>query len=261
MPSLHELQQSMRQSILRDTQDAALDYVDGAGLSPWQRLSVYRNTILGALANALRLSFPAVQQLVGADFFEGAAQIFSREQPPRCADLNLYGGEFADFLERFEPAATLPYLPDVARLEWAVNRALHAPVAQVLDLSQLAAAVAPSDQDRVCFAAHPSISMLRSHFPVDTIWRAVLEQDDAAMGNIDLAGDPVCLMVQCLVDQVEVIRLDEGAWHFGAALFSGQPLRAALEIAQGLDAPALLAQHLTSGRCVAFHLFAPESPS
>jgi hypothetical protein len=36
----------------------------------------------------LRLSFPAVHRLVGANFFEGAAQIFARDQAPRCAELN-----------------------------------------------------------------------------------------------------------------------------------------------------------------------------
>lgn len=259
--SLREVQHALRRSLLRDVIDGdASDFIVGAGLAPGQRLSIYRNTMLGTLANALRVAFPAVHALVGAEFFDGAAQIFAREQPPRCADLNAYGAEFADFLQRFEPAATLAYLPDVARLEWAVNRALHAPDAQPIDVSQLAA-VAPSDRDRVSFAAHPSISMLRSSFPVDTIWRAVIQHDDAAMGAIDLAGEAVCLMVQRLADRVEVMRLDAGAWQFGAALFGGQALGATLDAARGVDAPVLLADHLMSGRCVAFCIAEPESPS
>lgn len=258
--SLRDVQQAIRRSLLQDGIDGdASDVIVGSGLAPAQRLSIYRNTMLGMLANALRLSFPAVHALVGAEFFDGAAQIFAREQPPHGADLNAYGAEFADFLQRFEPAATLAYLPDVARLEWAVNRALHAPEAQPIDVSQLAA-VAPSDQDRVCFAAHPSISMLRSHFPVDAIWRAVLRHDDAAMGAIDLADAAVCLMVQRLAGQVEVMRLDERAWQFGVALFSGHPLGAAFDAARGVDAPALLANHLMEGHCTAFHIAEPESP-
>jgi hypothetical protein len=85
---------------------------------------------------------------------------------------------------------SLAYLADVARLEWAVNRALHAPDAQPLDASTLAT-VAPSDHERVCFVALPSVSMLRSSFPVDAIWGAVLQQDEAAMAAIDLGGEPV----------------------------------------------------------------------
>ena len=257
MPSLREVQHAMQRALLQDANGHAAAHIVGAGLSPGQRLNVYRNTMLGALANALRLAFPAVHRLVGADFFEAAAQVFAREQPPRCADLNAYGAEFPDFLQRFEPAATLVYLADVARLDWAVNRALHAADAQALDASALAA-IAPSDHDRVCFVAHPSISMLRSNLPVDAIWRAVLLQDEVAMAAIDLNNGPVYLMVQRLADEVEVERLDEAAWRFAAALLAGQPLGAALGVALGVDASTLLADHLLAGRCIAFRVAAPE---
>lgn len=248
----------MRRSLLQDADGGAAAYIVGAGLAPRQRLNVYRNTIAGTLTNALRLSFPAVHALVGAAFFEGAAQIFAHAHPPRCADLNAYGAGFPDFLQRFQPAATLAYLADVARLEWAVNRALHAPEVPALDASTLAA-VAPSDHERVCFVAHPSITMLRSSFPVDTIWRAVLQHDEAALAAIDLGSGPVCLIVQRLGDAVEVERLHERAWRFATALLGGQALRAALDVAQGDDGPALLAEHLLAGRCVAFRIAALET--
>ena len=257
MPSLREVQHAVRRSLLQDADSDAAALIVGAGLAPTRRLSVYRTTIFAALGNALRLSFPAVHRLVGAELFEGAAHVFASEQPPRCADLNAYGAAFPDFLQRFEPAATLAYLADMARLEWAVNRALHAPDAQAIDVSQLAA-VAPSDQDRVCFVAQPSISLLRSSFPVDAIWRAVLQQDDAAIAAIDLDSMPACLMVHRLADEVDVERLEQGAWRFASALFSGTPLGAALDAAQGIDGPALLADHLIAGRFTAFHIAAPE---
>jgi len=245
----------MRRSLLQHEDAEASAHIIAAGLPPAQRLDVYRNTMLGVLANALRLSFPAVHRLVGADFFEGAAQRFAREQPPGCADLNAFGADFPDFLQGFEPAASLAYLPDVARLEWAVNRALHACDARSLDASQLAT-LAPSEQDRVSFAPHPSISMLRSSFPVDVIWDAVLRQDDASMSAVDLASGPVCLMVERLDGEVQVARLDDGAWRFASALFRGQALCVVLGAAQGSDGPALLAQHLMAGRCIAFHVAA-----
>ena len=189
MPTLHELQQSIRRGVLQGADCASPGCIVGGALDPRQRLSVYRNTILGTLAKALRLSFPAVHRLVGAEFFEGAAQIFARERPPCCADLNAYGAEFPDFLKRFEPAAMLSYLPDIARLEWAVNRALHAVDAKALDPSELAA-IALAEQDHVSFVAHPSISMLQSDFPIDAIWRAVLQQDEMALAALDPNSGP-----------------------------------------------------------------------
>ena len=55
---------------------AAAESLIAAGISPAARLDIYRNTFVGDADRALRLSFPAVQRLVGADFFEGAAQRF-----------------------------------------------------------------------------------------------------------------------------------------------------------------------------------------
>ena len=259
MPSLRDVQQAMRRSLLRDAGGDVSGLIVGAGLAPSQRLSIHRNTIAGTLVNALRLSFPAVHALVGADFFAAAAQAFAREQPPRGADLNAYGVTFPQFLQQFEAAATLAYLPDVARLEWAVTRALHASDAQAMDTARLAA-VAPSDHERVRFVAHPSISTLRSSFPVDAIWRAVLQRDDEAMAAIDLNSGPACLMVQRRADEVDVVRLDDDAWRFAAALFSGQALGVALDASPGVNSAAALADHLIAGRFVAFRVAALETP-
>ena len=53
------------------------------GSSP-DRLDIYRNTVLVGLTKALQLNYPAVRRLVGTDFFDGAAQLFIAEHPPRA---------------------------------------------------------------------------------------------------------------------------------------------------------------------------------
>lgn len=252
-PSLLDLQFAVKRALLQHTDTQACAAAAAASVVPAAMVNVHRNTLIGNLAGALRLSFPAVQRLVGAEFFEGAARIFAREQLPRCADLNAYGAGFPRFLQGFQPAAALAYLPDVARLEWAVNRALHAPDAPALEMSRLAA-VAERDHDRLRFVPHPSISMLRSAFPVDAIWDAVLRQDDAAMAAIDPSGPPVYLMVERVAEDVDVQRCECSEWGFAAALLEGQPLGAALANVAVRDAPALLAGHLSAGRCIGFHL-------
>lgn len=253
MPALHEVQNAIRTSLLQRDDSAAGAYIVRDELAPEQRLSIYRNTFVSNLANALRLSYPAVHRLVGAEFFEGAAQIFAHERPPRGAYLDEYGAEFPAFLACLPPAASLAYLSDVARLEWAVNRALHAPDVEPLDVAQLTG-LRQTDHDRVRFVTHPSVSLLRVDHPVDAIWRAVLAQDDAALAAIDLAAGPVWLMVQRLAAGVDVTCIDERAWRFAAELCAGQPLGAALDAAVGIDAPALLAEHISAGRFIGFSL-------
>ncbi len=243
----------MRRSIVALDDAEAGGHVVAEGIEPAARLGIYRNTFASVLINALRLSYPAVHRLVAAECFEGAARLFIEEQPPQCANLDDYGAGFADFLTRFPPVAALAYLSGVARLEWAVNRALHAQDAEPLDIARLAA-LTEEEQARVRFAPHPGLGLVRADYPADAIWRAVLNQDDAALASIDLASGPVWLLVHRAEAGVDVSRLSEGAWCFTAALLAGHPLHRALEEACCTDAHAVLAEHLSAGRFAGFSL-------
>src|SRR5262245_47293989 len=193
VPTLLELQRAMRASLVdRDDRPVAAML---AGNVPADRLNIYRNTFVTGVAKALRLSYPAIHRLVGNEFFEGAAVLFIAQHPPRAAYLDDYGADFPQFLRGFQPAASLEYLGDVARLEWAVNRAIHAADVEPLDFKRLEA-LAPEDQVRVCFVPHPSIGLLCADYPVDVIWQAVLHGDDSALAGVDLKAGPVRLLVE-----------------------------------------------------------------
>jgi Putative DNA-binding domain len=258
VPTLLEVQNALRKSLV-DGEDSEAASMLGEQVPP-DRLDIYRNTFVTGVTKALCLSYPAVHLLVGDDFFAAAAGIFIARNPPRAAYLDQYGADFPEFLEQFPPAAALVYLADVARLEWRVSQALHAPDREPLALSELAA-LAPQDQGRVCFAQHPSIGLLRVSYPVDVIWRAVLDCDDAALAALDLNPASVHLLVQRLPTGVEVMRLGESEWRFAAALCAGQPLQAALDEATSVDATALLARHLAAERFVGFTLAAQDEAS
>jgi hypothetical protein len=255
MPTLLEVQQTIRNRIIgRDAGEAAAllaaDY-------PANHFDIYRNTVFIGLTKALQLNFPAVRLLVGAEFFDGAAQFFIAEHPPRAAYLDRYGDEFPEFLRNFPPAKSLAYLADVARLEWTVSCALHAPDVPPLDLRKLALH-APDLQSRVRFVAHPSVRALRAAYPVDRIWRAVLAGDDAALWTLDVDVGPVFLLVERRETGVEVERLDEPAWRFVAQLCAGCTIESAQQTADGIDAPTELAKHLAHGRFVDFAVSGAE---
>lgn len=251
MPSLREVQRAVRTSLVEGDDRAASAWIVVDGIAAQMRLEVHRRAFAGNLAAALRLSFPAVRQLVGPEFFDDAARRFAHEAPPTEADLDAYGAGFPDFVARLQTAASLPWLPDVARLEWAVTCALHAPDAPPLDALSLVD-LAAEDHPHVCFVAHPSVSLVSSPYPVDTLWRAVLNRDDAALADLDPDAGPVWLLVHRGAEGVTVTRLDVHAWRFSNDLLSGQPLgRIASE---DVDASALLAEHLAAGRFAAFTL-------
>ncbi len=102
MPTLLELQQAMRASLV-DRDDGAAAAMLAENVPP-DRLNIYRNTFVTGVTKALRLSYPAVHRLVGAEFFEGAAGLFVARHPPRSAYLDAYGADFPDFLRDFQPA-------------------------------------------------------------------------------------------------------------------------------------------------------------
>src|SRR6266853_2540668 len=250
-PSLLELQRAMRASlVIHDDREIAAQVID-AGIGPSERLDVYRNTFASVVVTALRLSYTAVHRLVGANFFEGMARIFMGTHPPKSACLDDYGVEFPHFLADFAPAGSLPYLPAVARLEWAVNRAVHAADAEPLETVRLAA-LGDAERARVSFVPQPSLGLVQAQYPVDAIWRAVLVEDDAALAAIDLVVRPVWLLVQRFETGLEVRRVSEPAWRLTAALCAGSSLVDALGEAPDFDASELLFEHLAAGRFADF---------
>lgn len=261
MPMLLETQRAMRTWLLDGERDAAASLL-ADGISP-DRLDIYRNTFVANATRALRLTYPAVYKLVGDDFFEGVVAAFVAQHPPRSACFDHYGEPFAGFLAAFPPAASLAYLADVARLEWAASRAVHADDVEPLDLARLVA-LSPGEQERVSFVPHPSVSLLSLATPADAIWRAVLAGDDAALAAVDPAEGGVRLLVERGADGPEVQRLAAADWHFAAELCCGFPLGVVLAELAGASAESAFAAHLAAGRFVDFHLAPPElmvSPS
>ena len=112
----------MQLTAFQDGFSAAL--IGRAAQAPWLSalesqpgFAVYRNTVLKGCIDALQASYPTVCQLVGTDWFRAAAAVYARAQPPRDGLLMDYGDGFAHFLDQFAPAADLPYLSAVARLD------------------------------------------------------------------------------------------------------------------------------------------------
>jgi len=139
-----------------------------------RRFSVYRNNVVVGLIDALKQSFPAVTRIVGDEFMTAMARVFVATSPPDSPILLNYGAGFAGFIEGFAPAASLPYLADVARMEWAWHEAYHAQDMPPLDPAALAS-VAAEDFERVIFSPHPSLRLVASKQRALSIWQMNIE--------------------------------------------------------------------------------------
>jgi hypothetical protein len=249
VPPLRELQEAMAASVLHGADAPLATLARSDGIAVGRRLQVYRNNTFGSLTAALKETFPVVCQLVDERFFNYAAQEYIRARPPRAPRLAEYGADFADFLAGFAPVGHLRYLPDVARLEWAVNEAFHAPDVAALEPARVAAV--PQERYPVlAFVLHPSCHLLVSAFPVDRIWQAHQPGGDLDSG-IDLSAGGCRLLIDRHDDQIRFLSLDAAEFSFLQAFAGGQPLQQAYEaaaaIAIGFDLIAALTRHLGRG--------------
>lgn len=159
------------------------------GVAPRRRFGVYRNNVVASLTKALGQAYPIVKKLVGDDAFAAWAGAHVRAHPPRDPVMALFGVDFPDWLAAHPPAASTPYLADVARLERARLEAYHAADAPALDAAalqeRLTALGAEAAGARLYF--HPAARLLSSHYPALSIWRAVdADEPCAAMGGEDV---------------------------------------------------------------------------
>lgn len=251
MPALLDIQHAFA-CAMQSGDCATLAPLIAAGtIAPEEAIAIYRNTFISGATKALRLSYPAVERLTGEEFFNHAAARFIEVSPPDSGCLDDFGAAFAEFLADFGPAADLPYLPDVARLEWRVNLALHASDAAALDAEGFSAAagIAPA---RLVLTPHPSLSLATCRYPADAIWRAVLNRDDAALGALSLKGGPFFLLVARDSGGVAVDRIGEDAWHFLSAVCAGRSFADAFASVPCDGITAVLAECFARGRFTAF---------
>lgn len=221
------------------------------GSDPAKRFAVYRNNVIVSLVDALADSFQVVQALVGEDFFRAMAAEFARGNPPRSPVLAWYGAGFADFVADFPPAAGLPYLADVARLEWLRVEAWHAADAEPLPLAEVAARLADEAAlPALRLALHPSLRLLRSAHPVVSLWAAHQAEDvSSTLGAVDFTDAEAALVVRDGLD-VAILRIEAGAAEFVDKLLRGVALGEAAEASGPFDLPATLGLLLRSGAII-----------
>lgn len=190
------------------------------------RFAVYRNNVRASLSQALADTFPVCQQLVGDDFFRAMSGLYIEHSPPSSPLLAEYGEHFPDFIASFSPAAVLPYLADLARMELDWLNVLHAAESIQLDVDALGSILTdPHRVARLRLVLQPCARLIRSPYAVVSLWQTHQGQLDIA--TVDPLRPEQALLVRP-EHQVLLLTLKEASAHFIARL-SLQPLTQALE--------------------------------
>lgn len=178
MLALRELQTRFLHSIAaapglaasRGFDAALLRAVDGdARQSSADRLDVYAQMYWLRLHEALREDYPRVAAILGDERFAAVARAYLARVPSRHPSMRHVGASFADFLAQCRETAPWPFLPDLARLEWARLAVFDAADAPVLGIEEVRAIAAPAWPD-VAFRPIPALRILHSPWPVHELW-------------------------------------------------------------------------------------------
>jgi hypothetical protein len=170
MPELLDFQTDFAAALReRDRTLAMRRWLAGDGELVDRRMAIYRANMVAAADKALAAAFPVIRQVVGDEFFHGLAREYQRGTPSTSGDLSGFGASFDAFLAAFEHTQHLPYLPDLARLEWAVHSAYGAADAPDWDAAALGS-IAPEQQVAIRFAWAPGTALVASPHPIVRIW-------------------------------------------------------------------------------------------
>ncbi len=192
------------------------------------RLGLYRGNLTATWDKTLANAYPVLRRLVGEEFFTALTRVFGMAHPSTSPDLNQFGAGFADFLAQFEHVAQYPYLPDMARLEWALHRGHYAQDAVGVSAAQLDA-FGPAQLEQACLRLHPACAVLASAWDTAGLWQA--HQDDGEVRFPSAFNASSHYLVVRPRWQCALLPLDPGAHAALVALAAGATFGDALDAA------------------------------
>lgn len=246
-------QAEFRAALLDPHQTPPQGVVTPDGRPASKRFDVYRNNVAVSLTEALETAFPVLRRIVGDAFFRAMAGVYLRQHPPRSPLMMFYGEDMPDFLQNFAPARSLPYLPDMARLELAIRQTYHAADTSPVDPAALAAL--PEDAlPRLRMGFAPALRLVASDHPVHGIWAANMAGGDNPAHRAETA-----LVTRPEFDPlVDALTPDQG--RVLSALVEGARLGDAMRVGgAGFDFGPLLTLLLQRGAIISLTIEEPVS--
>ncbi len=197
------------------------------------RIDIYRNNMVLGLCENLAGAYPVVKRIAGDEFFKTIARHYIRQYPQSFGNRHLFGAHFSSFLADCDFCASLPYLSDMAAIEWAHFRAIYAKDADILDFEGVHSLLL--QRPDICLALHPSACVVDLRFNALEIWRRHQAED---IGVIQLAKDDHAVLVwRDAQDNIALKRLSSAARAFVLCCLNKESFAAAFAAAapEGCD--------------------------
>jgi hypothetical protein len=240
-PSPAEIQLALARRILGDDApdlEAWIALPPGADAA--ERLAAHTHGYPARIRESLRETYPALAHILGDGDFAKLAERYLPHVPAGESNLNFIGSALPAFVAADPLARDLPFLPDLARLEWAVGECFHARLAGPFDAAACAAWT-PADWSHARIDFQPGVALVRSRWPL----RALRDCRNVAREEVDveLVDRPENVLVHREDLDVVTRAVDDGEAAALALLLAGAPLgRVAADLAgRGAQADAVSA--------------------
>lgn len=223
-PSLAQLQQQFSQAL--HYQEAQCHVMENTFQSD-ELLQLYRNNFIISLIEVLAATYPCIQALVGEECFEQVARQHVLNTPLHQGDVTHYGAGFDKTLQAIpQLIEAVPYLVDLAKLEWLVDRAsLHIPSSSPFPFEQLAA-LSPHQYQDLQLHVHPYVQTFNSAYPIASIWHMV---NSDTVEALDLNQPEWMIVLPATHTQKAVIQTTEAGIDLITHSQARQPLGNATE--------------------------------
>ncbi len=148
---------------------------DSVVMAREDRLDIYAEGYFLRIVEALSEDFPQLERLLGQEAFHTLISDYLKEYPSQYTSLADVGGNLPNFLQGHNVSRNLPYIVDLAALEWAIVKAFYSENVERIALSKIAE-ISQDAWPNVKFKTHPSFQLLSSEWNVDLFWQCAVDE-------------------------------------------------------------------------------------
>jgi len=196
------------------------------GVPGEERMAVYAEGYQVRIREALAERFEAVRFVLGEETFRRLSAGYAAAHPSRDYNLSLAGRHLPNFLRSDPLGRELPFLPDLADLEWEVAEVFHAEWLPPLPPERFAG-IPPERLEQVRLSFQPGLRTVRSDWPVLEIWKS--RKQERSTVKLQVAGRPQSVLIRREEMKVRCELLAPAALRLLEALRSGRTVGEGLE--------------------------------
>lgn len=226
-----------------------LPEIEFQGIRIAEGFQAYRRSVRLNLATTIERIYPLIATIIGHRLMRVVALDYQDHYPSLSGDLNDYGDQFYRFLKTHESVVSLPYLPDVAQLEWAIHEVYREANSLMMNPDEMTK-IPPEQWGFLRFKLATHFRIQESLYPLFRIWE-VNQTHFEGDQSVNFSCAQTVLVIRRNF-KVEVRPLENGERQVLKSLAQGLCLEEAIDAlplnsVEDFDLSSFLNQLLTSG--------------